>query len=715
MIHLQVIPDTRLTNDRAEQFARSLCHYQSPLERLTRRTERYFLAFQIVFTGDNITFTFSTPREAKDLVWRAIDTAWPRVTIERTGDPLVGKPTAVSRLELNYHYMFALRVDRRELRLLSALLDTKEMLKEGERISVQVLATPAPPDWYQSAAAAYESFQKGHMPIRIGLDKERLGKFGLKVAAATTYELVSIVSELITGEPAEPVNFSEGERAAILKDGSLRSETRGKVRGDAYDVTIRVAVEAPSPRASALMRMATMAFRELDGDNRLIVKKESVNRGWKLMKERRHGIKITRDYLSIPEVSRLFCLPTAGLQEKYHIRNVDTREIEVPAILLEPSGIPFAEWTMKGRTELVRYPVKGAVDELCLPRVVIGGMGTGKTRGFGANWLTEAVKAEYGGLVIDPAKGEIGDELEAAGISVERFRLGEQTISLDWREVNHSSRARNRLASSMLSFFSDSTDETGLQTSRFIRAIVMSMKTGRMSEMIRILEDEKYREERIQEMPEGIHRTTLEQFHKAKDGRQSQIASPIYNRLDTIMGDVYLSECMDTDEGVDMVEIMSTPGKAVVFDVPQSELGREAVDIVVNLLVTKIDLAMTLRKNLFPFFVLFDEPHQFLRSAKLWKAAAVESRKWRLGYIWMFHSWEQIPRDLREIIRAANPHYHLYKSSPRTFIDLAAEISPFTPEEGIRLKKYHAINVIHTPEGTAPPFVARMLPPPSRR
>src|SRR5690606_40312830 len=53
---------------------------------------------------------------------------------------------------------------------------------------------------------------------------------------------------------------------------------------------------------------------------------------------------------------------------------------------------------------------------------------------------------------------------------------------------------------------------------------------------------------------------------------------------------------------------------------------------------------------------IFDEPHQFLRSAKLWKAAAVESRKWRLGYIWMFHSWEQIPRDLREIIRAANPH-----------------------------------------------------------
>lgn len=31
----------------------------------------------------------------------------------------------------------------------------------------------------------------------------------------------------------------------------------------------------------------------------------------------------------------------------------------------------------------------------------------------------------------------------------------------------------------------------------------------------------------------------------------------------------------------------------------------------------------------FSFFIVYDVPHQFLRSTKTWRAAAVESRKWR--------------------------------------------------------------------------------------
>jgi hypothetical protein len=124
---------------------------------------------------------------------------------------------------------------------------------------------------------------------------------------------------------------------------------------------------------------------------------------------------------------------------------------------------------------------------------------------------------------------------------------------------------------------------------------------------------------------------------------------------------------------------------------------------------------MTLRKeqNQFPFFVVFDEPHQFLRSSKTWKSAVVESRKWRIGYVWMFHSWEQIPRDLAEIIKAAGPHYHLYPSSKKTFSDLKEEITPFAIEDALCLKRFHAINIIRTGGEVIKPFIAKMSPPPS--
>jgi hypothetical protein len=102
-----------------------------------------------------------------------------------------------------------------------------------------------------------------------------------------------------------------------------------------------------------------------------------------------------------------------------------------------------------------------------------------------------------------------------------------------------------------------------------------------------------------------------------------------------------------------------------------------------------------------------------LKSAKTWKAAAVESRKWRLGYVWLFHSWEQIPKDLAEIIKAAGPHYTIYNSSKKTFKDLAEEISPYHNRVWIKVKRHHAINVLRAGSEIQKPFICKMAPPPS--
>jgi hypothetical protein len=71
-----------------------------------------------------------------------------------------------------------------------------------------------------------------------------------------------------------------------------------------------------------------------------------------------------------------------------------------------------------------------------------------------------------------------------------KIQLGEIPFSLDWREVERSKKARNRLANTILGFFATSNEEAGAQTSRYIRAAVMAMQTGKLSEIIRIFEDE---------------------------------------------------------------------------------------------------------------------------------------------------------------------------------------------------------------------------------
>jgi hypothetical protein len=171
---------------------------------------------------------------------------------------------------------------------------------------------------------------------------------------------------------------------------------------------------------------------------------------------------------------------------------------------------------------------------------------------------------------------------------------------------------------------------------------------------------------------------------------------------------------MESQRSIDFVRLLDTP-KAIIVDIPKALLGREAADILGSLIATKIDLAMTLRKSSFPVFVVIDEPHQIIRGSRIWRSAAVESRKWRFCYVWMFHAWEQIPRDLAAIIQASGPHYHIYRTSKTTYRSLAEEIKPFDIEEAMETPLYYAINVIRAGGTTITPFLAKMLAPPSMR
>lgn len=717
MIHFKITPDSRLQNDQVEQLAQTLCIYTSPLERWNGKgfNPPPFVSFETILSVENTQFVLTVPNDLKSLAKKALETTWPKSGIEQIKDPFTENPTLTSTLTLNNHYMFSLKIDKRKSGALPSILETIKLLEKDEKVYIQTIATPAEKDWYVNAAEAYERFKKGEMPQKFHFNKKMIANTTIKIAAYTALEIADLTTELITGKQMEKININGSERASILKDGRLSAATLNKTKADAYSTEIRIGIMASPERSKSLMRMVTMSFRDLDGENYLISHITKTSKTWDKMQKRKIGNMMNKDYFSIPEISLLFVLPSGELQEKYKIPNIDHLEMDVNKIMTS-GGLYLGNVQVKNKTMKVYQSIQDH-DILCLPRVVIGMMGSGKTAGYGGNFIVEAVRNGFGALAIDPKDGQIGDEVECAlkPEQMIRIRLGKTPISLDWREVERSPKSKNRLANTILEFFNTSNEEAGPQTARYIRAAVMAMQTGKLSEIIRIFEEEEYRNKRILLMKEGMHKTTLISFGKESEKRQAQILSPIYNRLDIILGDEYLSECMETDNGIDLVDLMEQK-KAVIIDIPKSELGTDAVNLIVNLLSSKLDLAMVLRAEdkRHPFFALFDEPHQFLKSTKIWKSAAVESRYWRLGYVWLFHSWEQIPKDLAEIIKAAGPHYTIYNSSKKTFRDLAEEIAPYTVEDGLKLKRWHAINVLRAGNEIQKPFICQMAPPPSK-
>jgi hypothetical protein len=536
----------------------------------------------------------------------------------------------------------------------------------------------------------------------------------MKLIARGILSIMDTIVVLTGGEP-EKINLDDADRAVMMRDGGLRAETLNKPKSDAYDVVIRLGIQ--SKDHENISKMISGSFREFDGDNHFISYPLDVNKivnNW--FKFRKPGMRISKDFLSSAELARIVQMPTSAVQNKWGIECIGKLETAVNKKLTGP-GMLIGSHTQKGKAQAVSIPVDDW-DELCLPRIAIGGMGQGKTKGFGANWLYQAVQNGFGGLAIDPAKGEIGNELESVldDDQIIRINVFETPISLDWCECEYSDLARNRLANTMISFFNSNSDDAGVQTQRYIRAMVMGMQGSKLKEMIKMMNDMKYLGQCAEKMPEGIHRSTLEELIEYSDGRRMQIISPILNRLDMILGDSFLAKCMDSDESIDMVHLLQQK-KAVIIDAKKSDIGPEAVEIIVNMLSTKIDIAMTLRpeENQTPFWIVFDEPHQYLKSQHTWKSACVESRKYRIGYIWMFHEWTQIEEKLRKIIKSALPHYHIYPSSKSTFIDLKEELKPFDLDDCMKLKRWTAINVIRTNGETVTPFVTTMTPPPSKQ
>jgi hypothetical protein len=208
---------------------------------------------------------------------------------------------------------------------------------------------------------------------------------------------------------------------------------------------------------------------------------------------------------------------------------------------------------------------------------------------------------------------------------------------------------------------------------------------------------------------------------------KSTIVAPILNRIDTLTGSRYLANCIfqkpkTGDQILDFRKFADGDKNpyCVILRCPKSILRKNCDPLVTFLIakiwlsvLTRIDLVTSARK---PCFLIMDEPHQFLGSAKggiesTWGEMIAESRKWRLGQTFMFHDMGQIPNELMKLMKSAMPHYSIYSSSKETFKALQEEISPFTLEEAMEMPTHHAINIIRS-HGEYHKFRALMAVPP---
>lgn len=726
MVQLEITPDRETHNKKVHDLFRGLStFYTAPLEKLRGKTSGAFW-WDVVLRHDSIkfyaTFPYSWLREIRTM----IQNTWEGCSIETVYSPCLPTviPMSSDVCEMKYRRsdLFAIKVDNRlEYEPLDSIFSVVADLKDGDIARYSLMCEPISRlDWQDHAERLYKQFKEGRTPKRKRISKKDVL---VSVGQGITELLQSMLDGIykIMGEEENRTpKIDDYEKRLLIMDG-LGKATINKMRAPVFNTHIRIASHSSDKtRQQVIMRSIANSFNDLNAENELErhdyhqkMKPTIINELNRYRVSWPSRLDFDKNKLSNEELGRLAELPTAALQDKFaQIDSLDTRQIDVPALLLK-GGVPLGTVEYKRIVKDVFFPIND-YDQLCLPTCVIGGMGSGKTKGFGCNRAIGFVESGYSSIIFDPKKSEVWEKIDKAlpENKKKRVLLGEQLLSLDFREALHSHSARNRLAQIIMKFFEDNSDTAGAQTSRFLKSAVFAIRTGRLKEIITIFQDEKYRKEVINDLPaESMHRLTLEQFGKESPQRQNQILSPIYNRLDVILGDSYLEACMNCTDGLDMVEVLSSKEVCTVFDLPDRLNSREAKDILVNLLSFKIDLAMGLRKEQFPVAIIYDEPHQYLRSTDLWKKVAVESRAYRLAYHWLFHSWEQIPNDLAQIIKDASPHFVIYSSSESTYKGLQRVIAPFTIDDGMKTKRYHAICALKVGDNRLTPLMVHMKAP----
>lgn len=745
-ITIQITPDSSVRNYRTEDITRTLAdQFQLPLDRLIKEgfkikgikaQER--ASFEISFREGKIKFYMTIPKHVLPLIQKRLQSVWDKVSIEQIErhSDLNLKHSVIYESLYSKHDMFSLHTDAKDNLPLNSIIEAGRLVSEDEKASIFMYFDPMHQiSWHSELQEAWKRLRSGTTPRKWNASFREIFKMVASGFASLLREIMGGVSEVISDgrNNNEYMQTASDPEASQFSIYLLSDATKAKMNRPAIRTHIWTIAEANDEiRADITAKTLARSFSDLSGDNELIEKRVHSERKRKAIfntyeTHKPPKVNLQANKMSTAEAGKLIQIPGYELQEKYkEIERIEQTQIEIQnKNLLDDRGLLIGETTYKSLTTKVYQPTND-VDELCLPHVGIGGMGQGKTQGLLVNYLLEMCNKGFGGLAIDPAKGEIGDEIDQAikknfidADKVERIDLGKTIFALDFCEALYDERAKARLANIVVHFFNVADETTG-QTERFLRAAVLSMQTGRISEIMNIFQTEKGLDEAIENLKNNddeFNASTLIEYQESSHAMRRKILGPIYNRINDILGDPFLAKCLKSEKSLDLVKILSDK-KIYVFDVMAKDLDKVAIDLIVSLLSLKIDLAMRMREKItkkeHPFLVAIDEPHQFSKSTKVWEDAVVESRKFRICYFWTFHYWEQIPNKLQKAIRSSLPHYHIYPTTTLTFQSLKDEISPFTVQDALKLKRWHAINIIRTGGENAEPFMAKMSSPPSK-
>jgi|GEM_PF-1467825 hypothetical protein len=770
MVTYRITPHTNVTNNNRRLWRaiyQMYAMYERPGSRLERDGLRFRFReqdafwFDVVFRHDNgerkVEFYVTTSQFQADKLKRKIENKMD-VTIH-TADPealrVPEKNTIIQELRYLKHDIFSLNTNSNDTKTpIAAILNTIDELQfDGDfaRLSIAAEAENRR-KWVKSASWAMEKISKGRVPQRATVDSKKISATGRTVFGAAINEINDLITDLfqaVSNAVFKSEKKFEKEKV-INKAFSLEDEihvrrltgaSAEKLNQPVFKTHIRVVTHSQDRFTREVMAETLgLAFTELAENNELQAYKVRIgSRHYEIIQEMnsfRLSIRSRSNgnvnLISTDELAKIALqMPNAELQRRYDAELKTNRKVEtdVPSALRQTGGIYLGEAEQRDKSTPVYMPMNNP-DEFYRAYTFIGGQGAGKDTAI-KNWVVDGCLNHGISAIIPEVIVEDGERGMADGIrdSLPPDKIididladEEYIVPMDLTEVitKLGRKGASRFGDEMIDFM----QVEGLSRSQKYLREAAKAAGGSLFNIKRILEDEDFRMDRIEELQnEGNERLANDLISWGTQDELGSKTDPILNRLDMFFGNDTLYDvfAQPPKAEVNFAKWMSE-GKVVIIRIPNRKLGELATKTLVHWVVLKAFMTrmlMSAKEKENGCFIVFNEPEQYSSEGltKLMGRIGTEGRKERMGSLYAFHHWNKLPQSLQENLQGGGVQQLLFANDHLKTFELSKHrIEPtITVEEAARLPVHHAIISVRAGGERQNAFVCHMARPASKR
>lgn len=749
-VYLKIIPDKTARNSNSDLLGQMVTHMYRTINERCKLAERHFniempvkCAYFVEIEKNVANFYLIIPQQFLAIAKEKISYLWPHASIEEVPGitQFDMKKTSAYSLQYKKKDALSLSTNMKNSSLVNTMLNVIDVLDEGDRIGVFYNFVPTQQTaWRHEYKRTIEQHKKN-----ASLDKNTLSPaYVIKTGFLGLLDIIQDCIDSATSMFTPDTNFSIATQLKESLEMNVTKQLSSATikKGSSEILTTQIAILSTSEISAVKSDMNAISvcqsFHAIADDNTLQYKRV---KSPKFNPEQLYLTGFDKLNCSVPETYNFFQLPNRETLQKHNIQHISILENPIPSDLSQ-GYIHIGDAIYKSCINPAYMSSDKNLANLGL--VVLGPQGAGKSKLF-ANIGANVSGVGENLVVLDFIKKcELSDEIASVTpkdklviIDLSKF---EDLQAFGFNEVRHMGfetadqrlDAAQRQTQCTISFINAINIDTEM-TARMRRCLVAACNIvyihpgTSLRDVVDCLQNHEERHRYIDMIPEEMENDLKDDVYNLLDmddkdnkgvvnGTKVNKLDFLMDRINLLLEDRRLKHMFNKsiEDNLDFVDLLNQ-GKTILIKMPEATYpSKFQKNILVTYFISKLWLTAQIRGDLFDkplrTHIILDEIFQAPTCYKLLEDILLQARKFQFKFVFSAHFLNKLGT-LKEVLKASGSSYMFLQGTDKAnFVEMAEDLVPYTVDDMLSLKPFHALCYIRCETGFAK-FIVKMPPP----